>query len=302
MDGVLNLRKPAGPTSHGMVDEVRRILARRRVGHAGTLDPMATGVLLVCVGRATRIAEYLMSLPKEYRARVVLGQSTDTEDASGQVVEEREADGVTRDDFERACAMFVGEIEQAAPVFSALKQGGVPMYKLARRGKPVERKVRRVAVHSIVVDSFTPGTRAEANIVVNCGSGTYIRSLCADIGRQLDCGAHMGALERTAVGSFRLEDSVTLEELADCVTRGRLHTRMIRCTDALSSIPAAVVDECGARSLGHGQPAPAQVDAPTSAVVRIVAPSGELIGIGEVILLNGEPGVKPRKVLVDAQD
>lgn len=263
---------------------------------------MATGVLVVCVGRATRIAEYLMGLPKEYRARVVLGRSTDTEDASGQVIEERGADGVTREDFERACAMFVGEIEQAAPVFSALKQGGVPMYKLARRGKPVERKVRRVAVHSIEVESFTPGTLAEANIVVNCGSGTYIRSLCADIGRQIGCGAHMGALERTRVGGFLLEDSVTLQELADSVERGRLHACTIRCTDALSAIPAALVDEFGARSLGHGQPVRARVDAPISTVVRIVGPGGELVGIGEVLVLDGEPGVKPRKVLVDVQD
>ena len=236
MDGVLNIRKPGGPTSHDVVDEVRRIFEQKKVGHAGTLDPMATGVLVVCLGRATRIVEYLMGAPKEYRARMALGISTDTQDATGAVTGERDASPVTREAFEEAAAAFVGEIEQVPPMISALKHGGRPLYKLARDGITVERAPRTVTIHSIEVIGFQPGVGGqepgaegaspslllEAEIRVRCSSGTYIRTLCADIGEKLGCGAHMTALERTSVGRFRIEDSVTLEELCRASSEGRM--------------------------------------------------------------------------------
>ena len=294
MDGVLNVYKPAGPTSHDVVDQVRKLFGQKRVGHAGTLDPMATGVLVICLGKATRIVEYLMGAEKQYRARLVLGVSTDSQDSTGEVTAESDATVVTREALEEAAARFVGEIEQVPPMVSAVKHEGQRLYKLAREGKIVERKARQVSVYSIQVMSFEPGPRAEAELVVSCGSGTYIRTLCADIGDALGCGGHMSALERTAVGMFRVEESTTLEKLAGAQTNEQLEERLIGLAEALQNLPEVTVGEEEVHRITRGLPVGA-AGVEDGRDVRVADAQGRLLAIAVV----AEGSAHPRKVLVD---
>lgn len=308
MDGTLNLNKASGPTSHDVIDQVRRIFGQKRVGHAGTLDPMATGVLVVCLGKATRIVEYLSGGEKEYRAALTLGATTDTQDSTGEIASESDASAVTLDALENAARSFVGQIQQVPPMVSAVKHQGQRLYKLAREGKTVERAARAVTVHSIDIADFRPGSRAEAEIVVRCSSGTYIRTLCADIGEALGCGGMMSGLVRTRVGRFALEQSVTVEQLGEAQSDGRLGDYVISMADALGDMPAVVLDAEGvdramhglAVDVGRGQHVPAQhrhvpaQHGEPGAIVRMMSDDGELVAIGVV----SEQGiVRPRKVL-----
>jgi tRNA pseudouridine55 synthase len=208
MDGVLNLHKPPGMTSHDVVDVVRRLLETKRVGHAGTLDPAATGVLVVCVGEATRIVEYLMEGTKSYRAEITFGVTTTTEDAEGEIVSEQSAADVTEERLREVLRQFIGDIEQIPPMFSAVQVGGKRLHELARRGETVERPKRQVHIEGINLIKFTSAERAIAVLDVTCSKGTYIRTLAADIGAALGCGAHLSSLVRTRVGRFRLEESL----------------------------------------------------------------------------------------------
>jgi tRNA pseudouridine55 synthase len=246
MDGILVVNKPQGWTSHDVVGRIRRLTHQKRVGHAGTLDPMATGVLLVCLGRATRVAEYLMDSDKTYRAVVRLGVETDTYDAEGQVVATHPVN-VDKSDFRTALAHFVGEIDQVPPMYSALKRDGKPLYKLARQGIKVEREPRRIRIHDIALRAWQP---PDATIDVRCSSGTYIRSLAHDIGAALGCGAHLIALTRLASGSFTLDDAVTLEDLEGLQDlRGLLHP----LDTALQDLPILTLDADHARQVLMGQ-------------------------------------------------
>lgn len=288
MDGVLNINKTAGPTSHDVINRVRRIFGQRRVGHAGTLDPMATGVLVVCLGQATRLVEYLSSYDKEYRANLCLGVATDTQDSTGQVVSESDASHVTLDALKEAAKAFVGDIRQVPPMVSAVKHNGRRLYELAREGKTVERAARNVSVYSIDVFDFRPGWHAEAEIVVRCSGGTYIRTLCADIGGALGCGGIMTALTRTRVGKFALDDAVTVEQLAQAP-----QSYVIPMADALADMPAVVLDGDAVRRVMHGMDVRAE-GARAGAMVRVLSDQGLLVAVGVVV----EPGVvKPRKVL-----
>lgn len=212
MEGLFNINKPSGITSHDVVNRLRRLTGVRRIGHAGTLDPLATGVMLLCVGRATRLVEYLVGLPKRYLATVLLGKETDTYDADGSVLIERPFDAITRQQVEATLPSFVGDINQIPPMYSAIKKGGQPLYKLARQGVEVERTPRRVTISSLTLESFTP---PRLTLDVRCSSGTYIRSLAHDLGTKLGCGAHIAALERSEVGPFFVADAVDLNALTD---------------------------------------------------------------------------------------
>ncbi|HID89148.1 MAG TPA: tRNA pseudouridine(55) synthase TruB [Anaerolineae bacterium] len=245
MDGILNLNKPPGMTSHDVVDRVRAVARQRRVGHAGTLDPLATGVLLVCLGRATRLAEYLMASPKTYRAHIRLGVTTDTYDAEGRIVEERPV-RVTRPEVEAALERFRGRILQIPPMFSAVKRKGQPLYQLARQGITVERKPRPVEIHELRLTAWEP---PDLTLEVTCSPGTYIRSLAHDLGRTLGCGAHLAGLVRLASGDFRLEDAVPLEEL----TPERLPEVLLPPDVALRRYPAFHLDERAARAVRSGR-------------------------------------------------
>ncbi len=208
--GILIVNKPVGMTSHDVVGRVRRLFGTRRVGHTGTLDPLASGVLVVLVGRAAKAAEYLVCDEKSYRATMRLGLTSDTEDVTGTLVPS-EQPLPTESQVLEACRAFVGEIEQIPPMYSALKVGGQKLYDLARRGITVERQARPVTIHALTV---TPtDTPADYLLDVTCSAGTYIRTLCADIGASLGCGGVMATLERTAAGGFSLDDAHTLEKL-----------------------------------------------------------------------------------------
>lgn len=208
--GVLNLNKPPKITSRQAVDRVKRLLNVRKAGHGGTLDPDATGVLLICLGDGTKLFEALQVGTKEYEGTLTLGVTTDTLDASGQMIKTVDTGQITPDQIRFACKQFVGEIEQTPPMFSAIKHKGKPLYKLARRGIEVKRRSRQVSIESIELLSFSI---PEVRFRVACSKGTYIRVLAADIGTVLGCGAHLSELTRTRSGVFKIEDARTFESL-----------------------------------------------------------------------------------------
>jgi tRNA pseudouridine55 synthase len=251
-DGILNLDKPRGPTSHDVIDRVRELTGVRRVGHAGTLDPMATGVLLVCVGKATRVSEYLMAGQKIYRARVRLGVTTDTYDAEGQVVASASVDPVEirRAEVETALASFRGTIEQVPPMYSALKHKGKPLHELARRGIEVKREPRRVEILRLELTGWEP---PECTLEATCSPGTYVRALAHDLGQVLGCGAHLTGLARLASGGFGLEDAVTLDAFAQTAAQDRWSDLLHPIDAALAQFPALHLDAEAARRLCLGQ-------------------------------------------------
>lgn len=218
MNGTINVNKPVGFTSHDVVAKLRGILSTRRIGHTGTLDPDATGVLPICVGTATKAAEFLTAEQKEYVAEVTLGAETDTQDASGTVLRSA-AVQVTKEEVLAATRQFVGKITQIPPMYSAIKQDGKRLYELAREGKTVERKPRTVTIDAIVIESFDLEHK-KFSMRVRCSKGTYIRTLCQDIGERLGCFAHMSALCRTQSGRFRIGDAYTLPEIEAMMAAG----------------------------------------------------------------------------------
>lgn len=212
MYGVLNVLKPPGMTSHDVVSQMRRIFRIKKVGHAGTLDPQAAGVLPICIGQATRLVEYLSGDDKEYFCRLTLGIKTTTQDAWGDILEKKSCEHVSLEDIEVVLKRFRGKITQKTPMFSAVKINGVPLYKMARAGKTVETRSREVMIKYI---RFVEFNSPEIALVVGCSKGTYIRTLCNDIGEALQVGAHMSFLIRTSVGDFSIEDSLTMEQIEE---------------------------------------------------------------------------------------
>jgi tRNA pseudouridine55 synthase len=238
-DGLLIIDKPAGLTSHDVVNRVRRATQIRQVGHAGTLDPLATGVLVVCLGQATRISEYLLGHDKAYRATIRLGVETNTYDADGEVVATHEVN-IDRDEVERGLARFVGEIQQVPPMYSAIKRAGQKLYELARQGIEVERNARSVIVHSIELrDYLAP----DVTIDVRCSAGTYLRSIAHDLGAALGTGGHLIDLRRTAAGPFTIEQAVSVESFEVAAREDRWHTLLHPIDEALSDWPLAVIGE-----------------------------------------------------------
>lgn len=211
-DGVLLVDKPAGPTSHDVVDEVRHRFRFHKVGHGGTLDPMATGLLVTLLGRATKLSERVMSADKAYEGTFRLGVATDTGDLDGRVTAEKDIGPVTRERLEAEVGRLRGDVMQTPPMVSAVKRDGVPLYKLARRGQTVEREPRLIHVYEFTLLGFTP---PDASFSLRCTKGTYVRTLCADIGEALGCGAHLRRLRRTRSGAFDVKEAVPFESLLD---------------------------------------------------------------------------------------
>ena len=210
LNGLLLIDKPVGMTSHDVVDWVRRRFGMRRVGHGGTLDPAATGLLILLLGQATRYARHLLNADKTYFSTLLVGQTTDTQDAEGKLLETRPVGPITREQIEAVCVKFRGEIEQEVPAYSAVRVKGKRFYDLARAGQAVPRRIRKVRVHRLnLLEIRLP----EVDLEVTCSSGTYVRTLCADLGRALGCGGHLKRLCRTQVGPFTLEHSVKLDQL-----------------------------------------------------------------------------------------
>lgn len=211
MDGIVNIYKPLGITSHDVIYKVRRILGIKKVGHTGTLDPEACGVLPVCVGKGTKLAGFITEANKEYKAVIRLGITTDTQDATGNILTESKPD-VSFEEFAEAVSNLTGDIYQLPPMYSAIKINGKKLCNLARKGIEVEREPRKITVYGIEISDFNGET---ALLDIKCSKGTYIRTICHDIGQILGCGAIMQSLERTASGQFKAKDSVTLEEFAE---------------------------------------------------------------------------------------
>jgi len=238
-EGVLPVWKPAGFTSHDVVAKVRRLLGIRRIGHTGTLDPAVTGVLPLCVGRATRVVEYIQELPKEYEAVLTIGYATDTEDATGNVTEQVDRVALTPEQVLAALNRFVGPIEQVPPMYSAVKVEGKRLYELARAGVEVERRPRQVEIYEIQpLGMELAKAHPELRLRVRCSKGTYIRTLCSDIGRALGYPAVMSALIRTSTGGIGRERCVTLEEIARKREEGTLQECFISTDEAISYLPA----------------------------------------------------------------
>jgi tRNA pseudouridine55 synthase len=283
VSGILNIDKPLGQTSFDVVRRVRRGTGERKVGHAGTLDPAATGVLLVCLGQAVRVSEYLMDLPKVYRAAIRLGISTDTYDSEGQTVATATADTVSEEALRQALQGFVGAIQQAPPPYSAIKVGGRPAYKLARKGEAPALPARRVEVYRLdLLDFLTPVVELE----IECGKGTYIRSIAHDLGQALGCGAYLERLARTRVGPFTLESALNGEELEQALGDGSWRTLLLPVDYGLVGLPAVTLQIEDEKDVRHGQAiqlgetqAAAPVPAAPGTQVRAYAEDGSLVGI-----------------------
>jgi tRNA pseudouridine55 synthase len=254
MDGILAVWKPEGWTSHDVVAKVRRILKMKRIGHAGTLDPMVTGVLPLCLGRATRVVEYVQERPKSYEAVLQLGIATDTEDLTGTVIERQSSVAVTEEAVRQALSRFTGEIEQVPPMYSAVKVDGKRLYELAREGKTVERKSRKVTIHQIdLIDAQLKLEQPKITFSVVCSKGTYIRTLCVDIGKSLGVPASMAHLTRTMSGGITKESCLTLEQIEELQQAGKLSEHLIAADEAIAHLERATVPESIGKLALQGQ-------------------------------------------------
>jgi tRNA pseudouridine55 synthase len=306
MDGVLVIDKPAGVTSHDVVDDIRRILRVRRVGHTGTLDPFATGVLVILIGRATRLAQFLSGVEKEYQAVIRLGYATDTGDLTGQRIAGQAGTSVqpwSREQIEAALGSLRGEIDQVPPMYSAKKQGGRKLYELARRGEEVERKPVRVCIYKFeavkptgaLVKDNLDGT-FDFEVRVACSSGTYVRTLAEDFGKQLQVGAHLAELRRTRVGDFEIQQAQTLEQLKLSVQEEALGRTLLPADAALAHFPVVDLDTDDVRKVQNGMPVHAsEAKWSDGERVRMRDAQGHLIAVAE---FNAAAGLlKPTVVL-----
>ncbi len=294
--GVLNVAKPDGMTSFAVIREARRVLGERQIGHAGTLDPAASGVLPLCVGRATRLVEYILSQPKTYHARLRLGEVSDTGDLEGEVTRSGSAEGLDQNQVERALAGFVGLVQQVPPMHSAARFKGRHLYELARQGLDVERKPKTVEIKSIDLIGFSGGDVAEAEVRVVCGRGTYLRVLASDLGERLGTGGLLAWLERTQYGPFALSEAVTLQQLRDDPDPAAL---LSPPETAVLHLPRVELSPSSALAVQRGQGAwlqrpPEGEPVAEAREVRAHAPDGRLVAVGELRGLR----FRPAKVLL----
>lgn len=300
--------KKASVTSYGVVDEIKKLLGISKVGHAGTLDPFATGVLLVCTGRATKITRFLMELEKEYVGTIRLGSETETDDLTGKVTSSKEGFWIKREDVEREMSDFLGRILQHPPRVSALKQRGRRLYELARRGATFETEARQVVIHDLRMLAFR---FPELDFLVKCSKGTYVRALARDIGKKLGCGAHLRALRRVKIGPFDVKEAITIERLKDMVETGRNEgcaRSALSIDQALSFMPSYTLVEGAEHKVAHGHcPAPGELDrleeeVPAGRKVRILSSRGELVAIGGAPDPGSKRLIKLEKVLANANE
>jgi len=298
LEGFLNINKEEGMTSHSVVQKVRKILKIKRVGHTGTLDPNAEGVMLVCVGRATRTSIFINDLKKEYTATIKFGSRTDTQDACGETIETSPVPAMTAEDIEKELESFTGETEQIPPMFSAIKKNGTPLYLLARRGEVVARKSRKITIFKSKLLSMS---LPFATFSTTCSSGTYIRTICEDLAKKLGTSGHMYSLTRTAIGSFSIKDAVTIQEL-----ESEEHSSLIIPTgEALRHYPRASVPNTYLRKALNGMAIPLQntsieynEHSIKQNIVRLFTEDSRFFGIGE----RGPESINVKKILVDTID
>ena len=290
--GLLNLYKPPGPTSHDLVAWVRRGTGVKKVGHAGTLDPAAAGVLVLCLGPATRLSEYLMGSPKTYVAHVHFGVETDTYDAGGAITAQ-DSRPVMRAEIEAALDRFRGEIRQVPPMYSAIKHGGRKLYEMARTGQTVERVARAVTISRLVLTAWEPPV---ATLEIDCSSGTYVRSLAHDLGQAVGVGAHLAALERTASGSFAAVDAVPWEVFRAAMEAGTWAEYLIPPDCALAAFPALHLDAERAADVLSGR----LIAAPAGSAGHDLARAYDADGRFIAVLARRGPAWKPHKVFAGA--
>ena len=301
MDGIFNIYKEKGFTSHDVVAVVRKTIHMKKVGHTGTLDPDAEGVLPICVGKATKLSDIIMDGRKSYRAMLHLGVTTTTEDASGEVLEERPVE-FDEETICRAVTSMIGKQEQIPPMYSAVKVNGKKLYELAREGKEIERKARSIEIYDIRIRQFLPPDRVEFD--VDCSKGTYIRTLCADIGKALGCGGHMAELLRTKTGSFSMENAVKLSNLKELAEQDRAEEALLRMEDALKDFPVIRIAESAEKLLYNGgkiwekymekKPTVLKVDT----IAAVYDSKENLVGLYEIKKEEQKFFIKPYKMLL----
>ncbi|MEM1114619.1 MAG: tRNA pseudouridine(55) synthase TruB [Pseudomonadota bacterium] len=297
LNGILVLDKPLGVSSNQALQSAKRLFFAAKAGHTGSLDPLATGVLPLCFGEATKFSQYLLDADKAYSSTFRLGIATTTGDAEGEVIAECDGSALTRGTVEEALGRFRGEIEQIPSMYSALKHEGKPLYELARRGKEVERPSRRVHIKRLQLTAFRGGERPEVDVDLECSKGTYVRSLAEDLGEALGCGAHVSALRRTQAGPFREDRSVTLATLESLKAHERLadmDALLLPPDRALGSLPLVELPESSGFYMRRGQPVQVP-NAPCDGMVRIALESGEFLGVGEIL---DDGRVAPRRLIV----
>ncbi|MEP7290464.1 MAG: tRNA pseudouridine(55) synthase TruB [Chloroflexota bacterium] len=282
--GFLNVNKPLGITSHDVVAKVRRASGIKKVGHAGTLDPLATGVLILCVGTATRLSEYVMHGTKRYRARVRLGITTSTYDAEGEILQQRDASQIKREAVEQALIPYRGDIQQVPPMFSAIKQGGKKLYELARAGETVGREPRSVRIDSLTIIDWQP---PEFTLDITCSAGTYIRSLAYDLGETLGVGAHLAGLVRTASGVFTLENATPLDTLLT-----DFGSHLVSPAVALAEYPVLMIEAAAEQEIAYGRAIPGAL---ADGTITMAYSADERL----IAVLHAESGwLKPQKVFL----
>jgi tRNA pseudouridine55 synthase len=292
VNGILVVDKPAGISSNDVVQQAKRLFGAQKVGHTGSLDPLATGVLPLCFGEATKFSQYLLDADKKYWAQVRLGITTETADADGEVIARADTSGITESQVTAALETFVGEIEQIPSMYSALKHQGQPLYKLARQGIEVERAPRRISIYSAELLQFS---EASIELRVHCSKGTYIRSLAEDLGAALGCGGHVSALRRLAAGPYEEAQATTLDELREVGDVREMDALLLPVSSAVGSWPAVRLHEDTAHYVRQGQPVQV-AHAPTDGWVQIfeLAEEDRFLGVGE-ILTDGR--VAPRRLV-----
>lgn len=302
VNGILLLDKPVGMTSNGALQQVKRLFKAAKAGHTGSLDPLATGVLPLCFGEATKFSQFLLDADKRYSATITLGISTTTGDADGEVVTEQKPRTYSEEEIETVLDKFRGEIDQTPSMYSAVKVNGKPLYKLARQGIEIERKSRRVKIHRLSLEGYENDRLA---LDIACSKGTYIRCLAEEIGEELGCGGHISALRRLGSGPFDVQDTHTLEaleSLAESEGCEALDTRLLPASAAVQDWPAVELTELMSSWVRQGQPV--QIPhAPTEGWVRIFLESDdnserEFIGVGEIL---GDGRVAPRRLVAASQ-
>ena len=294
ISGIVVLDKANGLSSNAALQEVKRLYEANKAGHAGSLDPLATGVLPVCLGEATKVSQFLLDSDKRYRARIKLGIRTDTGDSEGSIIERNEGISVSRKAVERALTKFKGEVEQVPPMHSAIKMNGVPLYKLARKGITVEREPRLVTLYQICLVEFV---HSELELEISCSKGTYIRTIADDLGQELGCGAHVIELRRTQAGVFTEKDSISSEELAlEKETRGldKIDQFLIPMDRAIQDLPEVNLPSITASHVKNGQAVLVR-HLPKNGLVRMYEDE-QFIGIGSI---DDDGKVAPRRLIIN---
>lgn len=298
ISGVLVVDKPVGMTSHDVVQAIRNGTGLRRAGHTGTLDPRASGVLVILVGPAVRLSEYVSASDKRYQAIIRLGSTTDTFDAEGKFTRNNVPVNVTESQFEEVLKTFIGEIEQTPPPYSAVKVQGRKAYEMARQGEEVELAPRKIQVHHLEVLEWAP---PEAVVDVHCSSGTYVRSLANDLGEKLGCGAYLVGLRRTKSGRFSLRDATPLRKLQEAFTAGNWYQYLIPAAEALGDWPAVELSPDEVEAVRHGHRVKVK-EGTTETKVRGVSTQGELVALMEIATAeDGSSEWQPKKVFFTSE-